>query len=79
MARLVPEKVRKNIMHNPRFVPLTVHVPQIFVRLAHFYKISPQRLANAILFSFCCAPPRDLILVQRAQVQKESAVLSDQS
>jgi hypothetical protein len=74
MTRLVSEKVRKNIMHNPRFVPLTVHVPQIFVRLAHFYKIKPERLLSALAYSFVLNPPRDLILIERSEVPAKSLV-----
>ena len=49
--------------------------PPIFIRLAHFYGVTPDRLALALIYSFCQHPPRNLILIERAEVPQESSCL----
>ncbi len=47
-------------------------IPSVFLRLAKFYHLEPKRLANALIFEFCCDPPKDLILVARAAPEESS-------
>ena len=56
---------------------ITLTVPKEFKRLAHeYYEVCPVRLGNALVYSFCVAPPADLILVARA-AREEPAVFLD--
>jgi hypothetical protein len=64
-------------MKEDDYEEITCRVPRLFLKLAHFYHLEPERLANALIYSFCAAPPRDLILSERVVVRARSAVLTD--
>jgi hypothetical protein len=53
---------------NDGWVEICVRVPEIFMQLAHYYDLTPERIAGALVYSFACAPPRSLTLIQRGQV-----------
>lgn len=52
-------------------VEIACRAPQIFGQLAAYYHVEPQRLADALIYSFCCAPPRELILIEHAAAREE--------
>lgn len=47
--------------------PLEIHVPEVFLRLAEFYQLDPDRLVGALVWTFCTNPPRDLTLIAHAK------------
>lgn len=55
-------------------VALTQQVPEKFVQLCrNYYHVSPEYLVESLVFSFCLAPPRHLILIERATDAEELA------
>jgi hypothetical protein len=57
---------------NDGWTEIMVRVPEVFMRLAHYYDLTPERIANALIYSFSCAPPQSLTLIQREAVPQES-------
>lgn len=51
-------------------IELTLTAPAIFVALAHHYGVTPERLGNALVYSFCALPPETLTLVQRFEASE---------
>jgi hypothetical protein len=58
---------------NAKMSELDVLVPNIFLRLAKFYHLEPERLARCLLYDFCLNPPKELIIVTRLVTDKQSA------
>lgn len=52
-------------LYDEQMETLNLEAPAIFLRLANHYHLKPERLADALIFEFCCSPPRELILVAR--------------
>lgn len=51
---------------------MKLNVPEMFLKLARdYYKLDPKRLADALIYNFCCEPPRDLILVKHESSTKK--------
>lgn len=59
-----------------QYSPMNIDPPDVFLRLCKFYHLEPERVINALLFSFCLAPPRNLILVERAEARAKSSVVT---
>lgn len=76
----VRSAVNKRIKSMPQHpVGVTTHPPKIFCRLCEeYYHVTPERLANALIYEFCVRPPRELVLIEHAEVREEQAVSSGQ-
>lgn len=53
------------MLHHAQMQSFISDPPEVFLLLARQYHLPPERLAKAIIWTFCLAPPRELILVAR--------------
>lgn len=54
------------LQHTPQMETenITLRVPLVFGKLAcEYYHLDKQRLGEAIIYGFCCEPPRHLIVI----------------
>lgn len=58
----------------PQNVGMEIQPPEKFLALCEHYHLKPERLTLALQYSFCLAPPHELILIQRAAAPLKSTV-----
>jgi hypothetical protein len=53
----------------PDFHIIVSSFPDAFIVVADQFGLAPERLLDAICFTFCSAPPKELVLIERAQAE----------